>query len=58
MCTVYKSGKFVDFCRGPHVADLASLAAFKLTNCSAAYFKNDAKRPSMQRVYGISFPTK
>lgn len=56
-CTVYRCGNFVDFCRGPHVPDLGRLKAFKALSCSAAYFKADQSRESMQRVYGVSFPS-
>lgn len=57
VCTVYRCGDFVDFCRGPHVPDLGFLQAFKCLSCSAAYFKGDQTRESMQRVYAVAFPT-
>ncbi|KAH0569919.1 Threonyl-tRNA synthetase [Spironucleus salmonicida] len=57
-CTIYKCADFVDFCRGPHVPDLSLIQAVKLLNCSAAYFKGDQARESMQRVYGVAFPSK
>lgn len=57
LCSIYKCGSFIDFCRGPHVPDLSMLKAFSCQSCSAAYFKGDQQRESMQRVYGISFPS-
>jgi len=57
LCSVYRCGSFVDFCRGPHVPELSMLKAFNCSNCSAAYFKGDQNRESMQRVYAISFPS-
>lgn len=41
LCSIYKCGCFVDFCRGPHVYDLSILKAFSCQSCSAAYFKGD-----------------
>lgn len=57
LCSIYRCGPFVDFCRGPHVPELSLLKAFHVNACSAAYFKGDQKRESMQRVYAISFPS-
>lgn len=56
-CTVYRCGSFVDFCRGPHIPDLTLIQAFQSTSSSAAYFKGDQTRESMQRVYAVAFPT-
>lgn len=56
-CTVYGCGTFVDFCRGPHVPDLSFLKCFHTMSVSAAYFKGDSSRESMQRVYGVAFPS-
>ena len=53
--TVYKLGKFVDLCRGPHVPSSGNIKAFKLTKVAGAYWKGDAKNPQLQRIYGISF---
>lgn len=58
MCSVYRCGDFVDFCRGPHIPDLGMIQAFKCMYSSAAYFKGDQNRESMQRVYAVAFPTK
>ncbi|ESU36317.1 Threonyl-tRNA synthetase [Giardia duodenalis] len=58
MCSVYQCGNFVDFCRGPHIPDLGLIQAFKCMYSSAAYFKGDQNRESMQRVYAVAFPSK
>ena len=56
--TVYRQGSFVDLCRGPHVPNTGMLKAFKLTKIAGAYWRADAKNKQLQRIYGISFPTK
>ncbi|MFC1742053.1 threonine--tRNA ligase [Nanoarchaeota archaeon] len=56
--TVYRQGDFVDLCRGPHVPNTSKLKAYKLTKIAGAYWRGDAKNKQLQRVYGISFPTK
>lgn len=48
---------FIDFCLGPHVPHTGKLAAFKLLALSGAYWKGDAEREQMQRIYGIAFAT-
>lgn len=55
--TMYKNGEFYDMCLGPHVRNTGVIKAIKLTKTSSAYFLNDATKPSLQRIYGISFPT-
>ena len=49
---------FVDFCLGPHVPNTDRLHAFTLLSLSGAYWKGDASRPQMQRIYGTAFPTR
>ncbi|MBW2999029.1 threonine--tRNA ligase, partial [Candidatus Woesearchaeota archaeon] len=56
--SVYKQGKFVDLCRGPHVPHTGMLKAFKLTKIAGAYWKGDPDKKQLQRIYGISFPDK
>tara|TARA_Y100000310_G_C20669443_1_gene809418 strand:+ start:784 stop:2697 length:1914 start_codon:yes stop_codon:yes gene_type:complete len=56
--SVYKNKKFVDLCSGPHVPSTGYLKNIKLIKTSAAYWKGDEKRESLQRVYGVSFPDK
>ncbi|VVC00312.1 putative threonine--tRNA ligase 1 [uncultured archaeon] len=57
-CSVYYSGKWFDLCRGPHVPSTGVVKAFKLTKVSSAYWRADASKESLQRIYGISFPEK
>ncbi len=53
----YEQGEFVDFCRGPHLPSTGRVNAIKLTSMSSAYWKGDSRNQSLQRVYGISFPS-
>ena len=52
----YKQAEFVDLCAGPHLMSVAPVKAFKLTNCTGAYWRGDSTKQQMCRVYGISFP--
>src|SRR3954464_1958427 len=54
----YKTGKFVDFCRGPHIPSPGRIKAFKLLNLAGAYWLGDAKNKQLQRIYGTSFYSK
>ena len=56
--SVYRQGDFVDLCRGPHVPTTAMLRWFKLTSTSTSYWKADASRESLVRIYGWCFATK
>ncbi len=53
--SLYKTGKFVDFCRGPHIPSTGKIKAFKLLNIAGAYWLGDEKKPQLQRIYGTSF---
>jgi threonyl-tRNA synthetase len=53
--TLYRSGDFVDMCRGPHVNNTAQIRAFKLMSIAGAYWRGDESRPMLQRVYGTAF---
>jgi len=53
--SIYRNGKFVDFCRGPHVPSTGRIKAFKLTSIAGAYWLGDEKNPQLQRIYGTSF---
>jgi len=53
--STYRNGKFVDFCRGPHVPSTGKIKAFKLTSIAGAYWLGDEKNPQLQRIYGTSF---
>jgi len=48
---------FLDFCLGPHVPNTNRLKAFKLLSLAGAYWKGDAERPQMQRIYGTAYFT-
>src|SRR5579871_2028462 len=54
---LYTHGPFTDLCGGPHVESTGKVGAFKLTNVAGAYWRGDASRPMLQRVYGVCFPT-
>src|SRR5467141_1244466 len=56
--SIYKTGKFTDFCRGPHIPSTGRIKAFKLTNLAGAYWLGDEKNPQLQRIYGTSFFSK
>jgi len=51
----YRNGKFVDFCRGPHVPSTSRVKAVKITNLAGAYWLGDEKNPQLQRIYGTAF---
>ena len=53
--SIYSQGAFVDLCRGPHVASTKWLKNFKLLSISGAYWRGDAKREQLQRIYGTCF---
>jgi threonyl-tRNA synthetase len=57
---VYKSGDFIDFCKGGHLKNAKKIdpRAFKLTRVAGAYWKGDEKNPQLQRIYGLAFETK
>ena len=54
----YKQGEYIDLCSGPHLHSTGAVKAFKLTQCTGAYYKGDQNNKMLQRVYGIAFPTK
>lgn len=53
--SVYQQGNFCDLCRGPHVANTKWLKNFKLLSVSGAYWRGDAKKAQLQRIYGTCF---
>ena len=55
--TIYKTGKFTDLCRGPHVSTTRGLGVLKLTTVAGAYWRGDENKPMLQRVYGVAFET-
>jgi threonyl-tRNA synthetase len=56
--SIYEQGDFSDLCRGPHVSSTAKIKAFKLLSIAGAYWRGDEKNRMLQRVYGVSFPSK
>ncbi|HJB21608.1 MAG TPA: threonine--tRNA ligase [Candidatus Fournierella merdavium] len=54
--TVYQQGDFTDLCAGPHLMSTGAIKAIKLTKVAAAYWRADASRDSLDRLYGIAFP--
>lgn len=56
--TLYRCGNLVDLCRGPHLPNAASVKAFKATAVSSSYADGTATGQVLQRVYGVSFPSK
>ena len=55
MVSFYTTGKFIDFCRGPHIPSTGRIKAFKLMNVAGAYWKGKEGNPQMQRIYGACF---
>ncbi len=56
--SIYKTGKFLDFCRGPHIPSTGRIKAFKLLTIAGAYWLGDERNPQLQRIYGTSFYSK
>ena len=56
--TTYTQGNFTDLCRGPHLMNTGLIKAVKITRVAGAFWRGDAKREQMTRIYGISFPKK
>jgi threonyl-tRNA synthetase len=56
--SLYKTGRFIDFCRGPHIPSTGKIKAFKLLNIAGAYWLGKEGNPQLQRIYGTSFFSK
>ena len=56
--SLYRTGDFVDLCRGPHIPDTSRVREFKLLSVAGAYWRGDSDRPQMQRIYGTAFAEK
>ncbi|MGA9042691.1 MAG: threonine--tRNA ligase [Terriglobales bacterium] len=56
--SIYRTGKFTDFCRGPHIPSTGKIKAFKLFNIAGAYWLGKEGNPQLQRIYGTSFYSK
>lgn len=52
----YSQGDFTDLCAGPHLPDTGRVKAFKLLSVTGAYWRGDAKKKQLQRIYGVSYP--
>src|ERR1700719_1351920 len=57
MVSFYTTGKFIDFCRGPHIPSTKRIQAFKLMNVAGAYWKGQEGNPQLQRIYAVAFFT-
>ncbi len=55
--SVYRTGDFLDLCRGPHVKSTKELKAFKLLRVAGAYWRGDEKKPQLTRIYGTAWPS-
>jgi len=55
--SAYRTGKFLDFCRGPHIPSTARIKAFKLLSVAGAHWKGDERSHPLQRIYGTAFFT-
>ena len=55
--SVYRTGEFLDLCRGPHVRSTHDLKAFKLLRVAGAYWRGDEKKPQLTRIYGTAWMT-
>lgn len=56
--SIFRHGKFIDLCRGPHVRSTGEIKAFKLLSVAGAYWRGDEKNKMLQRIYGTAFPNK
>ncbi|MDD7257170.1 MAG: threonine--tRNA ligase [Prevotellaceae bacterium] len=56
--STYTQGSFTDLCRGPHLVSTGAIKAIKITSVAGAFWRGDAKREQLTRIYGITFPKK
>ncbi len=56
--TTYTQGNFTDLCKGPHIMSTGAIKAVKLMSVAGAFWRGDATKDQMQRIYGVSFPKK
>jgi threonyl-tRNA synthetase len=55
--SIYRHGKFVDLCKGPHIDSTGEVSHFKLLSIAGAYWRGNENNPMLQRIYGTAFPT-
>jgi threonyl-tRNA synthetase len=55
--SMFRTGEFIDLCRGPHVKSTKDLKAFKLLRVAGAYWRGDEKQPQLTRIYGTAWPS-
>lgn len=55
VASIYRTGKFTDLCRGPHVKSSKEIGVFRLRSVAGAYWRGDENNPMLQRVYGVAF---
>ena len=56
--STYSQGEFTDLCRGPHLTSTGAIKAVKLTSVAGAFWRGDAEKDQLTRIYGITFPKK
>ena len=56
--SLYHHGNFTDLCRGPHLPSTGKIKAIKLLSVAGAYWRGNEKNKMMQRIYGVTFPSK
>ena len=54
----YRQGEFVDLCAGPHLFATGAIKAYKLTQCTGAYWEGKSDQKQLQRIYGVAYPNK
>ena len=54
----YRQGEFTDLCAGPHLHSTGAVKAFKLTQCTGAYWEGNSQNKMLQRIYGTAYPNK
>ncbi len=54
----YRQGEFTDLCAGPHLHNTGAVKAFKLTQCTGAYWEGNSQNKMLQRIYGTAYPNK
>ncbi|KAF0981384.1 hypothetical protein FDP41_012494 [Naegleria fowleri] len=57
-CSVYRCGRLIDPCKGPHLLHTGKVTTFEVTKNSSSYWRADASKETLQRVYAMSFPDK